>query len=119
MRWPLHPDTGTIDLTTTGRRSGREIRIEIWYVVLDGEVHRTGTPRTRHWLANLRHLPEETIHVGGSDLPVHSEEVVDPDARRRLVPLIWAVQPWYREANPDIDDWVARSPMVRLTPRRP
>lgn len=118
MRWPLHPDTGTIDVTTTGRRSGRAIRIEIWYVVVGGEVYLTGSPGPRNWLANLRQTPEATLHVGaGKAYPIGvlAEEVTDADERRALVPGIWAVQPWYEENYPDLEDWVRRSPMVRLT----
>ena len=32
------PLTGTCDLITTGRRSGLRRRVEIWYVVIDGQI---------------------------------------------------------------------------------
>lgn len=119
MRWPLSPATGTVQLTTTGRRSGRAHRIEIWYVVLDGVVHLVGSPGPRDWLANLRAHPAATVHVrrpAAYDIDVTATEVTDPAARRALVPLIWAVQPWYRTKDGDIRRWVERSPMVALSP---
>lgn len=122
MRWPLSPETGTVELTTTGRRSGRTHRIEIWYVVIGGEVHLVGSPGRRDWLANLRADPSATVHVGGPqpyDVVVRTTEVTDPAVRRALVPSIWAVQPWYRTKNGDIERWVADSPMVTLTPQGP
>ena len=48
------PPTGTCEISTLGRRSGRVSRIEIWYVVVDAQIVLTGTPGSRHWLANLR-----------------------------------------------------------------
>ena len=32
------PLTGTCDLSTMGRRSGRWRRVEIWYVIIDGQL---------------------------------------------------------------------------------
>lgn len=118
MRWPLSPQTGTVELTTTGRRSGRAHRIEIWYVVLDGVVHLVGSPGPRDWLANLRVRPAATVHVRrptAYDVDVRAAEVTDPAARRALVPRIWAVQPWYRIKDGDVQRWVDHAPMVSLT----
>ena len=36
--------TGTCDLSTRGRRSGRWRRVEIWYVIVEGQIVVTGTP---------------------------------------------------------------------------
>ena len=46
-------DDLTIDITTTGRRSGQARRIEIWMLDVDGRFFITGTPGRRDWLANL------------------------------------------------------------------
>jgi hypothetical protein len=34
----------TIDITTTGRKTGQPRRIEIWFHNLDGDLYRTGLP---------------------------------------------------------------------------
>ncbi len=44
----------TVDITTTGRRSGMAQRIEIWVVKIGDRLVIGGTPRPRDWLANLR-----------------------------------------------------------------
>ena len=71
------PLTGTCDLTTMGRRSGRWRRVEIWYVIVDGQLVVTGTPGARHWLANLRANPEAVVHLRdpARDVAVTVEEV--------------------------------------------
>lgn len=111
------PPTGTCELSTVGRRSGRRRRVETWYVVVDGQVVLTGTPGARHWLANLREHPEAVLHLRdpARDVPVTASEVTDVDARRHVAAQAWHLQPWYAAQPYSIDDWVSASPMVTLT----
>jgi deazaflavin-dependent oxidoreductase (nitroreductase family) len=112
------PATGTCELSTRGRRSGRSRRVEIWYVVVDGQVLLTGTPGPRDWLANLRVQPAAVLHVDGStrDIEVVATEVTDAAARRRIITEAWRLQPWYASQSYTLDDWVAGSPVVTLAP---
>jgi len=112
------PVTGTCDLTTVGRRSGRSRRVEIWYVIIDGQLVVTGTPGARHWLANLREHPRAVLHLREPprDLPVIADEVLDRARRRRLVEEARRIQPWYADQPYSVEDWVADSPIVVLTP---
>ena len=112
------PPTGTCELSTVGRRSGRPRRVEIWYVVVDGQIVVTGTPGARHWLANLRDDPEAVLHLRDPqrDLAVRATEVVESAARRRVAEEAWRLQPWYAEQPYSLEQWVADSPMVTLVP---
>ena len=112
------PPTGTCELSTRGRRSGRVRRVEIWYVVADGQIVLTGTPGGRHWLANLREHPRAVLHLRAptSELDVLAQEVTDPFTRRRITEQAWRLQPWYAAQPYSVDDWVSGSPMVTLTP---
>jgi deazaflavin-dependent oxidoreductase (nitroreductase family) len=115
------PLTGTCDLTTVGRRSGQRRRVEIWYVIVDKQIVVTGTPGARHWLANLREHPEATLHLRRPDreVAVAAAEVTDESTRRIVAREAWQLRPWYAEQAYSIEDWVAGSPMVILTPRGP
>ncbi len=112
------PATGTCDLSTAGRRSGKVRRVETWYVVVDGRIVVTGTPGTRDWLANLRQDPRAVLHLRdpGRDLAVTAHEVAERAERLRVVAEAWRLQPWYAEQPFSVEDWVARSPMVVLVP---
>lgn len=111
------PATGTCDLTTTGRRSGEPRGVEIWYVVVDGGLFIVGSPGPRDWLANLRADPHATLRLRDPDVVVDvvAVELTDPRERRALTKHAWALQPWYAGLEFTVDDWVASSPMVRLT----
>ncbi|WP_052590473.1 nitroreductase/quinone reductase family protein [Luteipulveratus mongoliensis] len=111
------PVTGTVDLQTTGRRTGHQRWVEIWFVYVDGQLVVTGTPGARNWLANLRSTPEARVRFRDPlrEVAVVARLVKDPAERRRLVPLIWEAQPWYAEQPFSMEDWVADAPLVVLT----
>ena len=76
----------TVDITTTGRRSGQPRRIEIWMLDIDGRFFITGTPGRRDWLANLMAEPRLTVHLkqlAHVDLSAHAHTVEDEPTRRR------------------------------------
>jgi deazaflavin-dependent oxidoreductase (nitroreductase family) len=108
-------DDPTIDITTTGRRTGEARRIEIWMLDVDGRFFITGTPGRRDWLANLIDEPRLVVHLkrrADLDLPARAEVVTDPTTRRRVVEHLSAH--WYRTQSP-VDDLVETSPMVEVT----
>jgi deazaflavin-dependent oxidoreductase (nitroreductase family) len=104
----------TIDITTTGRRSGQPRRIEIWMMDVDGRFFITGTPGRRDWLANLRENPELTVHLkrdDNVDLVAHATEVADETLRRSVIEHLAAT--WYR-GQTSVDDLVTNAPMVEI-----
>ena len=77
----------TIDITTTGRKTGQSRRIEIWFHNLDGDLYITGLPRPCNWYANFLAHPDFIFHLKETlqaDLPARATPVVEP-AERRIV----------------------------------
>ena len=104
----------TVDITTTGRRSGLPRRIEIWMVRVDGSYLITGTPGARDWYANLQADPGLILHLKDDvpvDLAAEAVPVLDPDRRREI--LTAPQTEWYR-SEADVEAMVAGSPMVKL-----
>ncbi len=105
----------TIDITTTGRRSGEPRRIEIVFHNIDGRIFISGTPypKKRNWLANLEAKPNFTFHLKGrvrADLPATARVIDDEDERRAVLPHIALA--WRRD---DIDRMVSYSPLIEVT----
>ena len=105
-----------IDITTTGRRTGKPRRIEIVFHNLDGRIVISGIPvadRTRGWLYNLEADPRITIHLKGpgahADLDGAARVITDPAERREL--LEGVARNWGRT---DLEAMVAYSPLIEV-----
>jgi deazaflavin-dependent oxidoreductase (nitroreductase family) len=106
----------TIDITTTGRKTGLPRRVEIVFHNFDGRLFISGLPRAdrrRGWLVNLVAHPAFTFHLKGAvtaDLPATARELTDPVQRRSVLSRVARV--WNRT---DVDTMVAHSPLVEVT----
>jgi deazaflavin-dependent oxidoreductase (nitroreductase family) len=105
-----------IDLTTTGRRTGRHRRIEIFLHNDDGQLFITGMPRadrTRDWIYNIEADPHVVIHLKQSvvlDVPATARVVTEPEERRPFIEA--AARRWRRT---DVPDMLRHSPLIVLT----
>ena len=104
----------TIDITTTGRRSGEPRRLEIVFHNVDGRIYISGTPypRKRRWLLNLEADPHMTFHLKGktqADLPATARIIDDEAERREILPHI--ARAWGRN---DLDRMVRYSPLIEV-----
>jgi deazaflavin-dependent oxidoreductase (nitroreductase family) len=118
--WPMDAvrhelaDDPTIDITTTGRKSGRPRRIEIWMLDVDGRFFITGTPGLRDWLANVLADPSIVVHLkrrAHLDVAGRASVVTDPETRRRVLEHLTAR--WYR-SQASLDDLIVAAPLVEV-----
>jgi deazaflavin-dependent oxidoreductase (nitroreductase family) len=105
----------TIDITTTGRKSGEPRRLEIVFHNIDGRIYISGTPfaRKRKWLLNLEANPHFTFHLKGktrADLSATARVIDDEAERRAILPHI--ARAWGRD---DLDRMVRYSPLIEVT----
>jgi deazaflavin-dependent oxidoreductase (nitroreductase family) len=115
----------TIEITTTGRRSGAPRRIETVFYRFADSIYLSGLPgaRPRAWLLNLAAEPHFTFHLKHgvvADLPASATVITDPAERRRI--LADFVEDFNRRHGPGSDwpeavleDWVARSPLAQVS----
>lgn len=113
----------TIDITTTGAKTGRQRRIEIWFYRVDGEIHLSSQPAVRAWYANLLANPAFTFHLKNgvrADLAARAEPVLDLTDRRRVFGSIVddLNHPRHRAylAQPvePVEQWVEGSPLMHV-----
>jgi F420H(2)-dependent quinone reductase len=103
-----------IDITTTGRQTGRPRRIEIVFHNFDGRIYISGLPRRerRSWLANLDADQRLTFHLKGpvkADLPARARIIEDPAERETILGRI--AQAWGRT---DLDTMIRWSPLIEV-----
>jgi len=114
----------TIDITTTGRRSGQPRRIEIVFYRFEDSIYLSGIPaaRSRDWLVNLAAHPDFVFHLKNgvvADLPAVATVITDPADRRRVLGRF--VEEFNERNGPDsgwpravLDEWVEGSPLARV-----
>ena len=105
----------TVDITTTGRQSGEDRRIEIVFHNIGGRIYISGqpSPRRRSWLANLDAKPDFTFHLKGrvtADLPATARIISDENERREILPHV--ARAWNRN---DLETMVEYSPLIEVT----
>jgi deazaflavin-dependent oxidoreductase (nitroreductase family) len=104
---------GTIDVTTTGRRTGQARRLEIVYFNFDGRIWITGLPGRRGWYANLLADPRLTFHLKRglhADLPAQARPITDEPTRRAILERV--TRAWRREDQ--LEAFVARAPLIEV-----
>jgi len=102
----------TIDITTTGRRSGLPRRIELVFHNIDGRIVISGLPGRRDWYANLVANPHLTFHLIGpikADLPATTRPIIEPTERRELMTAV--ARNWRRN---DLEVMMRHSPLVEV-----
>ena len=103
----------TIDITTTGCKTGLPRRKEIWFHNLGGRIYITGTPGRRDWYANMVAHPEFTFHLKDTvraDIPARARPIRDQVERRRVLAEI--LKRLGREG--ELETWVKESPLVEV-----
>jgi hypothetical protein len=102
-------------LTTTGRRTGRPHRIEIWFLESEGVVHLfAGDGEAADWVRNVRRQPLVGLELPGRPLRRCTASVVEdpePALRRRMDERYHGTAP-----DGDLTGWAARATVVRLVP---
>jgi deazaflavin-dependent oxidoreductase (nitroreductase family) len=104
-----------IDITTTGRESGKPRRLEIVFHNVDGRIYISGipSPQRRSWIANLEADPHLTVHLKGrvrADLPATARIIDQEVERREVLPAI--ARAWGRQ---DLEQMVRYSPLIEVT----
>jgi hypothetical protein len=114
----------TVDIITTGARTGSERTTEIWTTIIGGEVFLCGTPnaslpgverKPRDWLANLIAHPRFILRLKSTthaDLTAEAQVVSDAGERQRIMSA--PATEYYRSQAKSIEHAARDSPIVRL-----
>jgi deazaflavin-dependent oxidoreductase (nitroreductase family) len=112
IEYALKTDT-LIDMTTVGRKTGQQTRIEIAFHNLDDTLYITGFPGKRDWYANLLVNPQFIFHLKQSvqtDIPARATPITDEATRRQVLARV--VAKWNRES--ELEAFVSSSPLVAV-----
>jgi len=112
----------TVDITTTGAKSGRARRLEIWFHRVEGRWYLSSIPARRDWYANLIVNPRFTFHLKHgvvADLAATAVPITDADLKRPIFAAM--VDDMNQPHNPALihqptrlEDWMRGSPLVEI-----
>ncbi len=102
-------------LTTTGRRTGRPHRIEIWFIEDGGAVYLfSGGGESSDWVRNLLRQPDVDLELPTAPARPYTARVVHPpDALRRRMDERYYGTP----SGQPLTEWAARATVVELRPK--
>lgn len=99
-------------LTTTGRVSGRQHRIEIWFAVHEGNVYMLAGSRDRaDWVRNLRKNPRVSIQLGDETRSAVARVLDDGTSEDQLARELLVSK--YRNGD-DLKEWGANSLAIAM-----
>ena len=106
----------TVEITTTGAKTGRQRRLEIVLHNFDKHLYVSGVPnpaRKRGWLANLEANPALTIHLKRpvqADLAATARVITDHAERKAVLEQVARV--WNRR---DLGMMLEYSPLIEVS----
>ena len=106
----------TIDIVTTGRKSGKPRRLEIWFHQVADRIYITGTSGKRDWYANLLGNPKFMFCLKESvvaEMPAIARPITDPNERHQI--LTHPKMSWYHNQVQSIEEFVNHAPLVEIT----
>jgi deazaflavin-dependent oxidoreductase (nitroreductase family) len=107
-----------LELTTTGRKSGRKHKVMLTSPIQEGSTlvlvaSRGGDDQSPAWFLNLVANPEVGVSLQGEPVCPMRARVADPDERERLWPRVVALYPNYAEYQTRTDRQI---PLVMVNP---
>ena len=103
-------------LTTIGRRSGREHRIEIWFGISGGMLYvLSGGGDRSDWVRNLRADPRVRIRIGEVEQPARARVVTDGGEDGTARRLLAAKYQGWREGA-ELSTWARTALVVAVEP---
>jgi deazaflavin-dependent oxidoreductase (nitroreductase family) len=104
-------------LTTSGRRSGRDHTIEIWFVAHEGCAYLMAGSHRSDWVRNLRARPSVDLRVGDRSLSAVARAVDDAaDARQGVLRARMADKYGQRDAGGGLNSWARTALLVEVCP---
>jgi deazaflavin-dependent oxidoreductase (nitroreductase family) len=102
-------------LTTTGRRTGRDHEIEIWFALHDGRLYLLAGGRDRSdWVRNVMAGPGVRVRLRGRSLAGTARVVAAPAEDALARRLLAAKYQGWREGRP-LSDWARTALPVVVT----
>jgi deazaflavin-dependent oxidoreductase (nitroreductase family) len=102
-------------LTTTGRKTGKPHKVELWFALDDGKIFLSHEGEATDWMKNIRRNQHVTAMIGPKKLDALATITGESSASREKGKKSLYEKYYGPAAKKIIDDWFELSTVVELT----
>jgi len=104
-----------IHLTTTGRRSGKQHTVELWFALGNGKVFLSHEGKETDWMMNIKSNGEVTFEIGGRNFNGRAH-YVDEEEEAWAGKVALYEKYYGKAAREVIEDWFSLSRLIAIEP---
>jgi deazaflavin-dependent oxidoreductase (nitroreductase family) len=103
-----------IYLTTTGRKTRKPHRVELWFAAVDDNIYLSHEGRETDWMRNIKNNPEVNFEIGGNRF-VGKARYLECDESEAVKAKLALYQKYYGKAEERIiEDWFSLSTLILI-----
>ena len=87
-----------IYLTTTGRKTRKPHRVELWFAAVDDNIYLSHEGRETDWMRNIKNNPEVNFEIGGNKF-VGKARYLERDESEAVKAKLALYQKYYGKAE--------------------
>jgi len=102
-------------LTTTGRKTGKQHKVELWFALDNGKIFLSHEGKQTDWMKNIGKKSHVTVRIGSSSLEATAVVAKEGSASREKGKK-FLYEKYYGPASKEVlDDWFELSTVIELT----
>jgi len=103
-----------IYLTTTGRKTCKPHRVELWFAAVDDNIYLSHEGRETDWMRNIKNNPEVNFEISGNKF-VGKARCLQSDESEAVKAKIALYLKYYGKAEERIiEDWFSLSTLILI-----
>ncbi|MGO9645799.1 MAG: nitroreductase family deazaflavin-dependent oxidoreductase [Candidatus Bathyarchaeia archaeon] len=103
-----------IYLTTTGRKTRKPHRVELWFAAVDDNIYLSHEGRETDWMRNIKNNPEVNFEISGNKF-VGKARYLQSDESEAVKAKIALYLKYYGKAEERIiEDWFSLSTLILI-----
>lgn len=110
-------DEKFVNLTTKGRKSGKDHTVELWFALSEGKIYLSHEGKYTDWIRNLLKNSKVNMSIG-SEVIIGDARITPVNGPEREAGKRALYEKYYGSATKEtIDDWFELSHVIEVTPQ--
>lgn len=105
-----------IYLTTTGRKTGKPHRVELWFAAAGGIIYLSHEGRETDWMRNIKNNPEVNFEISGNKFVGKARYLQCDESEATKAKLALYLKYYGKAEERIIEDWFSLSTLILIKP---